>query len=120
MRAESPTKAWQEGLGVQPRPVLPKMFATGESRCPVALCKNYLSKKPVVFKSSGSILSMHRQPHHNRRKIQEGKNTISKLSMKEIIASQHMCPEKRLSNHSVRKTVIRKLKAAREFQNLKL
>ena len=36
---ESPTKAGKRGLGAQPRPALPtKMFATGESRCPVGLC----------------------------------------------------------------------------------
>ena len=43
---ESPTKTGQGGLQVQPRSVLPKMFATDASRCPVALFKNYLSKKP--------------------------------------------------------------------------
>ena len=34
---ESPTKTQQVGLRVQPRSVLPKLFATGESQCPVAL-----------------------------------------------------------------------------------
>ena len=42
-----------------------------------------------------------------------GENTISKIMkcMKENSPLQDMCPEKRLSNHSVRKTVVRKLKA---------
>jgi len=42
-----------------------------------------------------------------------GKNMISKImqSMKENSPLQEMCPDKRLSNHSVRKTVVRKLKA---------
>ena len=42
-----------------------------------------------------------------------GKKTISKImkSMKENSPLQDTCPEKRLSNHSVRKTVVRKLKA---------
>ena len=44
--AESPTKTRLGGLRVQPRYVLTKMFATGESRCPVALFKNYLFKRP--------------------------------------------------------------------------
>ena len=41
------------------------------------------------------------------------KNTISKImkSMKENSPLQEMCPNKRLSKHSVRKTVVRKLKA---------
>ena len=48
--AESPTKTRQGGLRVQPRSVLPKMFATAESRCPVALFKSYLSKRPEDLK----------------------------------------------------------------------
>ena len=42
-----------------------------------------------------------------------GKNTVSKMvkSMKENTPLQDMCLEKRSSNHSVRKTVVRKLKA---------
>ena len=41
--AEGPTKTRQGGLRLQPRSVLPKMFATGDSRCPVALFKSYLA-----------------------------------------------------------------------------
>ena len=42
-----------------------------------------------------------------------GKNAIFKImkSMKENSPLRDMCPEKRLSDHSVRKTVVRKLKA---------
>ena len=47
------------------------------------------------------------------KKSRMGKNTISKIMkcMRENSPLQDMCPEKRLSNHSVRKTVVRKLKA---------
>ena len=41
--AEGPTKTRQGGLRLQQRSVLPKMFATGDSRCPVALFKSYLA-----------------------------------------------------------------------------
>ena len=51
--AEGPTKTRQGGLRVQPRSVLPKMFATGESRCSVALFKSYLFKRPEDLKLSG-------------------------------------------------------------------
>ena len=51
--AESPTKTRQGGLRVQSRSVLPKMFATGESRYPVAVFKSYLSKRPEDLKFSG-------------------------------------------------------------------
>ena len=43
-----------------------------------------------------------------------GKNAISRImaTMKENSPLQEMCPDKRLSNHSVRKTVVKKLKAS--------
>ena len=40
-----------------------------------------------------------------------GENTISKIMKSIKESSQEMCPDKRLSNHSVRKTVVMKLKA---------
>ena len=51
------------------------------------------------------------------KKSRMGKNTISKImkSMKENSPLHDMYPEKRLSNHSVRKTVVRKLKAKAEI-----
>ena len=115
--AEGPTKTRQGGLRVQPRSVLPKMFATGESRCPVALFKSYLSKRPEDLKLSGPFyLACIDNPTKTDvwyKKSRMGKNTISKImkSMKENSPLQEMCPDKRLSNHSVRKTVVRKLKA---------
>ena len=115
--AESPTKTRQGGLRVQPRSVLPKMFATGESRCPVALFKNNLSNRPEGLKLSGAFyLACIDNPTTTDlwyKKNRMGKNTISKIMkcMKENSPLQDMCPEKRLSNHSVRKTVVRKLKA---------
>ena len=47
------------------------------------------------------------------KKSRMGKNTVSKIMkcMEENSPLQDMCPEYRLSNHSVRKTVVRKLKA---------
>ena len=54
--AEGPTKTLQGGLWLQPRSVLPNMFATGDSRCPVALFKSYLPS--LMGKKSSST----RQP----------------------------------------------------------
>ena len=50
---EGPTKTRQGGLRLQPRSVLPKVFATGDSRCPFALFKSYLAKRPEDLKLSG-------------------------------------------------------------------
>ena len=115
--AESPTKTQQGGLRVQPKSVLPKMFASGEAQCPVALFKNYLFKRPEDLKLSDPFyLACIDNPTKTDiwyKKSRMGKNTISKIMkcMKENSALQDMCPEKRLSNHSVQKTVVRKLKA---------
>ena len=81
--AEGPTKTRQGGLRVQPRSVLPKMFATGESRCPVALFKSYLSKRPEDLKLSGPFyLACIDNPTKTDvwyKKSRMGKNTISKI-----------------------------------------
>jgi len=116
--AEGPTKTRQGGLRLQPRSVLPKMFATGDSRCPVALFKSYLAKRPEDLKLSGPFyLACIDNPTKTDvwyKKSRMGKNAISRImaTMKENSPLQEMCPDKRLSNHSVRKTVVRKLKAS--------
>ena len=116
--AEGPTKTRQGGLRLQPRSVLPKMFATGDSRCPVALFKSYLAKRPEDVKLSGPFyLACIGNPTKTDvwyKKSRMGKNAISRImaTMKENSPLQEMCPDKRLSNHSVRKTVVRKLKAS--------
>ena len=117
--AEGPTKTRQGGLRLQPRSVLPKMFATGDSRCPVALFKSYLAKRPEDLKLSGPFyLACIDNPTKTDvwyKKSRMGKNAISRIMatiMKENSPLQEMCPDKRLSNHSVRKTVVRKLKAS--------
>ena len=43
---EHPTKTRQGGLNTKCRSVLPKMFASGGTRCPVELFKQYLSRRP--------------------------------------------------------------------------
>ena len=64
------------------------MFATGESRFPVALFKSYLSKRPEDSKLSGPFyLACIDNPITDEwyEKSRMGKNTISKImkSMKE-------------------------------------
>ena len=109
---ESPTKTRQGGLLVQARSVLPKMFATGESRCPLALFKSYLPKRPEDLKLSGPLyLACIDNPTTTDvwyKKSRMGKNTSSKImkSTKENAPLQHMCPEEKFSNHSVRKILV--------------
>ena len=116
--AEGPTKTRQGGLRLQPRSVLPKMFATCDSPCPVALFKSYLAKRPEDLKLSGPFyLAFIDNPTKTDvwyKKSRVAKNAISRImaTMKENSPLQEMCPDKRLSNHSVWKTVVRKLKAS--------
>ena len=94
------------------------MFATGDSRCPDALFKSYLAKRPEDLKLSGPFyLACIGNPTKTDvwyKKSRMGKNAISRImaTMKENSPLQEMCPDKRLSNHSVRKTVVKRLKAS--------
>ena len=51
--AEGPTKTRQGSLRVKHRSVTPKMFATGQAKCPVSLFKAYLNRRPDDMKTSG-------------------------------------------------------------------
>lgn len=96
--AEGPTKTRQGGLRLQPRSVLPKMFATGDSRCPVALFKSYLAKRPEDLKLFGPFyLACIDNPTKTDvwyKKSRMGKNAISRImaTTKENSPLQEMCP----------------------------
>jgi len=111
--AEGPTKTKQGGLHVKTRLVSAKMFATGnEERCPVMLFKRYPEKRPSEMKKSGSFyLNVIDKPVSSVwfKKTPMGKNTI-KNNMKECSPLKDLCLEKNLTNHSERKTVVKKLK----------
>ena len=93
------------------------MFATGnEERWPVMLFKRYLEKRPSEMKKSGPfyLTAIHRASF--KRLVQENPNG------KEYHKHNHekhereplkdLCPEKNLTNHSARKTVVKKLKSS--------
>ncbi|CAH3037292.1 unnamed protein product, partial [Porites lobata] len=114
--AKRPTR--QGGLRVKPRLATPKMFNTGEKRCPVALFKQYLEKRPEEMKKTGPFyLAVIDKPQTSAvwyKKTPMGKNTINNImkTMKEDSPLKDVCPEKKLTNHSVRKTVVKKLKSS--------
>ena len=109
----------------QPRLVTPKMFATGnEERCPVMLFKVYLEKRPDEMKTTGPFyLSVIDKPVSNVwfKKTPMTKNSIMK-KMKLHSPLIDLCPEKRITNHSARKIVFKKLKSTgipkREIKNI--
>ena len=116
--SEGPTKTRQGGLLVKPRLATPKMFVTGEKRCPVALFKQYLEKRPEEMKKTGPFyLAVIDKPQTSAvwyKKTPMGKNKINNImkTMKEDSPLKDVCPEKKLTNHSARKTVVKKLKSS--------
>ena len=113
--AKGPTKTGQGGLNAKTRLVTPKMFATGnEERCPVMLFKRYLEKRPSEMQKIGLFyLIVIEKPVSSiwYKKTPMGKNTINTI-MTENSPLKHLCPEKNLTNHSARKTVVKKLKSS--------
>ena len=116
--AKGPTKTRQGRLSVKTRLVTLKMFATGnEERCPVMLFKRYLETRPSEMKKSGPFhLSVFDEPVSSvwHKKTPVGKNIINTFmnNMKENSALKDLCPEKNLTYHSARKTVVKKLKSS--------
>ena len=117
--AEGPTKTRHGGLKVKTRLLTPTMFATGnEERCPVMLFKVYLEKRPEEMKTTSPFyLSVIDKPVSNVwfKKTPIGKNTSDSIMKKMKLNSPliDLCPEKRITNHSVRETVVKKLKSSR-------
>ena len=113
--SEGPTKTRQGGLRVKPRLATPK-------RCPVALFKQYFEKRPEEMKKTRPFyLAVIDKPQTSAmwyKKTPMDKNTIINImkTMKEDSPLKDVCPEKKLTNHSARKTLVKKFKTA-VFQN---
>ncbi|CAH3149708.1 unnamed protein product, partial [Porites lobata] len=112
---ENPTKTCQGGLRKKRRVVQPKMFATGGQRCPVKLFKTFLERRPEEMRNSGPFyLALNERPKtqvwYKRQRM--GVNSIN--SFMKNMASQADIQGKKLTNHSARKTLVKKLKAANQ------
>ena len=112
---ENPMKTRQGGLNTKHRSVLPKMFATGDLRCPVQLLKQYLSKRPQELREKGPFyLAIIENPKTNvwYKKQRLGVNSIDNM-MKSVVKDTPLeKSKKKLTNHTARKTVVKKLRAA--------
>ena len=112
--AEGITKTRQSGLHLKQRLVVPKMFETKDpQRCPVTIFNLYISKRPLELREKGPFyLSPITNPSSNIwfKSTQMGINTINRL-MKQMIANSPISDtSKKITNHSARKTVVKKLK----------
>ena len=97
---EDPTKTRYKGLHHKPRVTNPKMFAIGGERCPVEL---FELKRPKALLDNGRLYLTPRSVFTNN-----GEWYTSNLVGKNEIASN-----KKLTNHSGRKTLVKKLKQAK-------
>ncbi|KAL9983706.1 hypothetical protein ACROYT_G005923 [Oculina patagonica] len=112
---KNPTKTRQSGLTAKPRSFLPKMFATGDEKCPVKIFKEFLSHRPREMQATGPLyLSSIKNPSSQVwfKKQPMGENKINEMMKSIIQGSTLEHSTKRFSNHSARKTVVKKLKSA--------
>ncbi|KAK3730999.1 hypothetical protein QZH41_006644 [Actinostola sp. cb2023] len=110
---ENPTKTRSGGLSIRRRTTPQVMSSTdGGERDPVRLFKLWLSKRPEGMKDNGplylQVINRPKNPNIWYGKIRMGQNTIGNI-MKSM-ASSCLSTTKRITNHSMRKTLVQKLK----------
>ncbi|KAK3737414.1 hypothetical protein QZH41_000672 [Actinostola sp. cb2023] len=114
---ENPTKTRQGGLRIKRRAVKPKMFPTGGARCPVRLFRSFLIHRPEGMQNSGPFyLGVLDQPKsvtwYKRQRM--GINTINSFMKTMCQDAGVNTEERKLTNHTVRKTLVKKLKASNQ------
>ena len=112
--AEGITKTRQSGILEKHRLIQPKMFSTDTSRCPVNIFKLYLSKRPSQLRSSGPLyLCIIHNPVSNslwHKNVPMGQHIINSIMKRRIENSPLRNSDKKLTHHSVRKTLVKKLR----------
>ena len=120
---EGITKTRQGGLVKKERRVPQRMFATGEDRCPVAMLMKLISKRPESLRSSGPLYLTPLQNIKGKdtwfSKQRVGVNKINGYIKEMTYLAGLQKSNKRYTNHSVRKTTVRKLQKA-GFSNDKI
>ena len=112
---EGNTKTRQGGLQKSTRRLTQQMFPTGGPRCPVAAVELLVSKRPADLQSSGPLyLTPLRKPKPDVWFSCQpvGVNTINKYMKGMTTQAGLSTTEKNFTNHSLRKTVVKKLKKA--------
>lgn len=117
---EGPTKTRSGGLRIKRRSTPQLMFSTnGGERDPVRLFELWLSKRPEGMKDNGPLyLSIIARPKSSDvwyTKVRMGQNTIGNI-MKSMASCLNTT--KKLTNHSMRKTLVSKLKKAGQARNI--
>ena len=117
---EGPTKTQSSGLTIRRRTTPQIMYGTnGGKTDPVRLFKLWLSKRPEGMKDTGplylSVISRPQSADVWNGKVRMGQNTIGN-----IMKSMASClkTNKKLTNHSMRKTLVSKLKKSGLLRNV--
>ena len=114
---EGPTKTRQGGLQSKNRDFQPRMFSVGRERCPLAIFKQFVERRPLNMRWSGPFhLSIKRNRRLNDNiwfKTQPmDVNTISNMMKTTVAGTSPEESHKKFTNHSARKTTVSKLKKA--------
>ena len=107
-----------EGLDAKPRQFQPRMFQTGGERCPVALFRQYISRRPPNLRTSDPFylsIKYNRRPGYVQPM---GENKINPMIKKITFGTTLESSEKRFSNHSAHKTLVSKMKANLEKSSI--
>ena len=89
------------------------MFATGDERCPVAIFKEFLWRRPPKLRTTGPLyLSCVTNPSSQvwYKRQPMGENKFNDMMKSVIEGTSLEDSSKTFSNHSARKTVVKKLK----------
>ena len=117
MFAEGVTKTRQGGTHQKERVIKPKMFATGGERCPLKLFREFVARRPIELQQKGPFyLAIIENPVSNTwyKKSRLGVNSLDSI-MKRMVKSMPVLAKsnKKLTNHSGRHTVVKKLKRSK-------
>ena len=111
---EGMTNTRQSGLHEKHQLIQSKIFSTDTSRCLVNIFKLYLSKRPTQLRSSGPLyLNIIHKPVSNLlwyKNVPMGQQTINSIMKRMIENSPLRNSNKKLTNHSARKTLVKKLR----------
>ena len=93
------------------------MFATGGPGCPVQFFKAYLARRPEEMRNSGPFylaIIEKRKSEVWYKKQRMGVNKIDSFMKNMALEAELDVEERKLTNHSVRKTLVKKLKASNQ------
>ena len=111
---EGPTKTRQGGLQSKNRDFQPRMFSVGGERCPVSLFKQFVERRPLNMRWSGTSVSKETEDWMTTSgsKLNQWAKTLSNIMKTTVAGTSLEESHKKFTNHSARKTIVSKLKKA--------